>query len=505
MLSFLFAILSLLPINPGRIFITSDFGEARPLRYHMGIDFSTHGRIGLPVYAVDSGVIIRIKRSYYGYGNAIYLMTSDSFIYVYAHLDRFIEPLEDTVFKLQMATHRYRQDIYFEDTAIHVNKGDVIGYSGESGVGYPHLHFEKRISWLMPIFPLEDTILLYPALKGVFMETPSANYEVLNIKFRRVMLPYARRFKLFLLVSHTKEIKIIQNNDTVFYFYLDTLNYLKQKESGLLFKPKNETFKGFVRTNFDTLIPSSVKKSVGEYTLSGKINEMKVELTSFYGDTSIYTLVFSKNFKGGAFFYKTHEGIPYSFSDYGIYVSEKAKKMGYRFVQFGDDTLLIVGNHRIYAEINPKYLPYLRGLFYRVNRDSLFIYPELPQVTGYVYVKTQDSGKQVYRITEKGKKYTTRTLKLGVFVSKCDTIPPYIKFVGKNDSIAFYVDDYLSGIDADSMSLYVNGKWYPVYYDFERKIAVLRYPLPEGEYDVKFRAMDRAHNVALWKKRVYLR
>ncbi len=504
MLSLFFILFTILPINTGRILVTSDFGEARPLRYHMGIDFSTHGKVGLPVYATHSGVIVRVKRSYYGYGNAIYLMTPDSFIFVYAHLDRFIEPLEDTIFKSQMASKRYRQDIYFEDTLFHVKKGEVIGYSGESGVGYPHLHFEKRIGWLMPIFPLEDTIPLYPILKGVLMETPGASYEVIDVRFRRIMLPYARRFKLFLLVSHTKEIKITLENDTVFCFRIDTLNYLKQKESGLLFKPKNGSFRGFIRTNFDSIVPSPVKKSVNEYILEEE-GTMKVVLVSFYGDTSTYTLVFSKNIKGGAFFYRTYEKIPYSFSDYGIHLSERAKRLGYRFAQFDDDTLIVIGNDRIYAEINPEYLPYLRGLFYRTSGDSLFIYPELPQVTGYIYVKSQDTTKQVYRLTNRGKKYIRRTLKLGAFVAEKDTIPPCVKFVGKHDSIAFYVDDRFSGIDADSIVLHVNEKWYPVYYDFERKIASCRFKFKRGRYDVEFRVSDRAHNSKVWKGWVYIK
>ena len=505
MFSLVLVFLSILPINPGKIYITSDFGEARPLRFHMGLDFSTHGRIGLPVYAVKSGVIVRVKRSYYGYGNAVYLMTPDSFIYVYAHLDRFIAPLEDTVFKLQMASHRYKQDIYFEDTLLHVKKGEVIGYSGESGVGYPHLHFEKRIGWLMPVFPLEDTIPLYPVLKGVLMETPDANYEIRDIRFHQVMLPYATKFKLFLLVSHVKRIRITHGKDTVFAFRIDTLNYLTQKkESGLLFKPKKGSFKGFIRTNYKDIMPSFVEKSISEYRLD-KPGEIKVILESFYGDTSIYSLVFLSDYEGSGLFYRTYEGIPYAFSDYGIRVNDSAKRVGYKFVRFGDDTLIIIGNERIHAEIRPKNFPYLDGIFYRTNGDSLFVYPELPQVTGYVRLESEDTTKQVYRVIGRGKRYVTRTLKLGLFVLEKDTVRPYVRFVGKNDSIAFYVTDGLSGINANTLTLRVDGQWYPVYYDFERRIASCRYKFDKGSYIVEFKVYDRAHNVAVWKGKVDLK
>lgn len=484
--------------------MTSDFGEARPLRYHMGIDFSTHGKIGLPVYAVDNGFIIRVKRSYYGYGNALYLMTHDSLIYVYAHLDRFIPPIEDTLFKLQMYSKRYKQDLYFDDTLFFVKKGDIIGYSGESGVGYPHLHFEKRIGWLLPVFPLEDTLSFSPVLKGIFMETPSANYEIKNIDTHSISLPYAERFKLFLLVSYTKSIRIVHKKDTLFHLSIDTLNYLNQSQSGLLFKPKEgSSFKGFIRTNFDSVFPTVVRKSVREYTLKDE-SQMKIELVSSFGDTQVYTINFLKSVKLEPFFYYTYDKVPYSFSDYGIQLSEEGKRRGYRFIEFTSDTLVIIGNDELYAEINPRYVPYLRGFFYKTNGDSLFIYPEYPQLLGYIYIRTTDSNKQVYRIQRGKNKYVVRTLRLGAFVSLEDTISPHIRFVGKKDSIAFYVDDYLSGVLPDSMVLLVNNEWYPVYYDFERKVAVLRYELRRGWYNVNLKVLDRAHNVSYWKGRVYL-
>ncbi len=470
----------------------------------MGIDFSTHGRIGVPVYAIDSGQIVRVKRSYYGYGNAIYLMTPDSCIYVYAHLDRFIKPIEDTVFKAQEGTRRYRQDIYFKDSVIHVKKGEVLGYSGESGVGYPHLHFEKRIGWLMPIFPLKEKIPLQPALDGVIMETPSGNYEVRHIKTKSVYLPFAKRFKLFFLARHVRKMQILQGKDTLFELSIDTLSYLKQRNEGLLYKPREGYFKGFIRTNFDSIRPYLVKKSTREYKLK-KHGSMKLVLVSFYGDTAKYSLIFSKKVKRHHVFYRTYDGILYSFSDYGMYVNEKAKEKGYRFVRFDKDTLLIIGNSRIYTQINTRYLPYLKGIFYRVSGDSLFLYPEFPSMTGYVYLKSRDTTKQVYRLSRGGRKYVTRTLKLGAFVLEGDTTSPYVRYIGGTDSIAFYVDDDLSGVEPDSMSLYLNNRWYPVYYDFERKVAALHHTLPDARYTVVFRACDRAHNCITQRRKVYLK
>ncbi len=501
---FFILLMSILPIQPGKIIITSDFGEARPLRYHMGIDFSTHGKCGYPIYSVTDGQVVRIKRSYYGYGNAVYIMAPDSNLYVYAHLDRFIKLLEDTVFKLQVYTHKYRQDVYFEDGHFSVKKGQIIGYSGESGVGYPHLHFERRAGWLLPVFPLTDTIYLLPRLQTVLIETPGGNYRIDYHKKHTFLFPYFKRFKMFLAVKHTRKIIIKDGDSTYFVFSLDTLNYLNQREAGFVYKPRRNGFSGYIRTNYTEEVPSTVKHCVREYT---GVDSLSVKLISFYGDTVCYLVRFKKGIKLRPVFDTTYDGVKYSFSDYGIRLSSKARKLGYKFIKYDGDTLITINNGRITLEVNTTYLPYLRGLFYREKGDTLFVYPELPQLTGYIYVRTHDTGREIYRIEHTGrKKFTRKTLKLGVFLAMHDSVPPYIKYVGGSDSIAFYVDDLLSGVDADSFRLTVGGRWYPVYYDYERKIAVLRHHLKKHRaYKVSFLAMDRAGNRRVWKNKVYLR
>ncbi len=503
MLSLFLFFVSILPIHPGKIVITSDFGEARPLRYHMGLDFSTHGRCGYPVYSVTDGRIVRIKRSYYGYGNAVYIMSEDSNLYVYAHLDRFINPLEDTVFKVQMRRRKYRQDIYFEKQPIEVKKGQVIGYSGESGVGYPHLHFERRVGWLMPVFPLSDTIPFEPYLDGVFIETPQGNYRVSDIRFHEIRFPHFKRFKMFLSLRHAQEVSVYEGDTLCFLFRLDTLNYLTQKESGLLFKPRSVGFRGYIRTNYDSIYPKTVKKFVNEYR---NVDTLSVRLVSFYGDTVKYKIIFGGVESMSPVFDTTYDGIQYSFSDYGIYVNKEAKEKGYSFLKFNGDTFIKIGDSTVILELNTTYFPYLKGVFYRKSGNMLFVYPELPQLTGYIYARTDVPNKEVYRISDRRKKFVHRTLKLGAFLAIHDSVAPYVKFVGANDSIAFYVDDWLSGVDADSFLLLVNGKWYPIYYDYERKVAVLRHPLLKNRtYDIYFRAMDRAYNKKEWSGKVYLK
>jgi len=139
--------------------VVSSFGEYRYDHMHAGVDLSTGGAVGLPVHAVADGRVFRIKVEWRGYGRALYLRHADGRISVYGHLQRY----EDAVLGLERkvrerqreAKTRYPGDIYL-DPPLPVRRGQVIAYSGESGVGLPHLHFEMRGPGDDPIDPFRN-------------------------------------------------------------------------------------------------------------------------------------------------------------------------------------------------------------------------------------------------------------------------------------------------------------------------------------------------------------
>jgi len=140
-------------------YIASTFGEHRENHFHAGIDFTTRMQIGEPVYAVNDGAIFRIKYQYRGYGKVLYIKHKNDIISVYAHLDRFendILKLEDILRSYQEKEGKKYVDIYFDDGAIPVKKGQLIAYSGETGEGLPHLHFELRKGEDTPINPFDS-------------------------------------------------------------------------------------------------------------------------------------------------------------------------------------------------------------------------------------------------------------------------------------------------------------------------------------------------------------
>ncbi len=138
--------------------LVSSFGEYRSEHLHPGIDLSTGGRSGLPVRAVAAGQIYRLKVEWRGYGRALYIRHASGRISVYAHLERYENRrlgLERRVAQARRARgERYPGNIYLEPP-VPVEKGDVVGFTGESGAGLPHLHFEIRREDQEPSDPLQ--------------------------------------------------------------------------------------------------------------------------------------------------------------------------------------------------------------------------------------------------------------------------------------------------------------------------------------------------------------
>ena len=145
--------------------LTSNFGEFREDHFHMGIDIRTNGSVGHPIYAVNDGYIYRIATNFKGYGKALYLKTADDKIAVYGHLIRFSTQLETRLFELQNENQSYFVNKYFPREEYPIKRGEVIGYSGNSGGSMgPHLHFELRnekdqtLNPMTSGFPLVDNV-----------------------------------------------------------------------------------------------------------------------------------------------------------------------------------------------------------------------------------------------------------------------------------------------------------------------------------------------------------
>lgn len=151
---------------------SSSFQEFRSSHFHGGIDLRTYQKTGFPVYAVADGYIYRLSMMSRGSGRGLYLKHKDGNYSIYYHLDRFEKRIEDVLQEVQKVKRKKNIGDHYLKSPVYYKKGEVIAYSGETGAGFAHLHFEIRDennTALNPFpliqFPAKDKH--YPRFAGV--------------------------------------------------------------------------------------------------------------------------------------------------------------------------------------------------------------------------------------------------------------------------------------------------------------------------------------------------
>lgn len=173
--------------------LTSTFGETRAAHYHSGLDIKTWGKEGYKVFASKDGVVFRIGISAEGYGKVIYLKHPDNTFTVYAHLQRFNETLQNYIDSIRIKDYTFEIDLNVEHINFTVSQGDVIGFTGSTGVGPPHLHFETRDSTDNPFNALstnlkvQDTIS--PTISALMVFPLSDSSTIRNSVFPQLYYP----------------------------------------------------------------------------------------------------------------------------------------------------------------------------------------------------------------------------------------------------------------------------------------------------------------------------
>jgi hypothetical protein len=246
----------------GDIDLASGFGDYRDGRFHAGLDLRTGGAVGVPVYSPVDGCVWRIKTSYVGYGKALYIRGRDGLIYVFGHLSAYAPAIDAVVKREQIRAERYSLDLMIPADSIPVKKQSVIAYSGQTGAGAPHLHFEQRVSDEYPLNPLQNGF----ALKD--KTSPTLTRIGLQLVDDHSLFSNGER-KLFLPVQPGKSPR---------QFKLDTVLYLNAPT-------------GLLLDGYDRIRPEGMKQSIARLSLQidGRpVYESRFDTLAFATGKSVY-------------------------------------------------------------------------------------------------------------------------------------------------------------------------------------------------------------------------
>ncbi|HSQ34621.1 MAG TPA: M23 family metallopeptidase [Candidatus Binatia bacterium] len=156
--------------------ISSTFQEFRSNHFHAGIDLRTFQTTGFPVRAVADGTVEKITVSNAGIGLAVFLRHHDGMLSIYGHLENFSGEIDALAVREQKRRGRKYFGELVPPVQLAVSQGQVIAFSGESGSGFPHLHFEIRDQANGSLNPLSliaapTTDRQGPVLKGILLRS----------------------------------------------------------------------------------------------------------------------------------------------------------------------------------------------------------------------------------------------------------------------------------------------------------------------------------------------
>ena len=518
--------------------LSGTFGEFRS-RFHTGIDFKSRGVQGQKIFSIEDGYISRIEVNNYGYGKVIYIDHLNGFTSVYAHLKNFNPELDEYIKSELYKSKRNSIKKFPKINQLRINKGEVIGYSGNTGRSFgPHLHFEIRdtksqdaINPLMFNYTYKDDER--PIIRGLYIINEN-NSLVRNSPIRKKVKKindstytvddfeyngkigigldiYDIQYKNLYNQNGVYKVELFIDSILKYSYKMDKIKFsenhykkimydylsLAQKNKKVLkiYTPRNSDLSFLKNNKFNGIINSD----------SIRDNSLLVKVSDWNGNSS--SIKFNLKANDSISRRSSYNGIEIlTNQNYTLNKNSSIIEIGKN--TFYDDLLMNISYQSDTLNLGKEKDPFRSSIRIKLPHkisDTL----ELRQS----FVGKIINGKISYISSKKNKSYIyANTSSLGEYIISKDTLKPDIKPINfKNNSnikvkntLKLRLKDDLSGIK--NYSSYFNGNW--ALFEYEPKSNMIFHNLSDGiikdgENELIIKYEDGVGNKGVYQTKVY--
>lgn len=522
----------------GRLLLSANFAEARTDHFHSGIDIKTGGVEGKPLYVAADGYIVRVGASPTGFGRVLYINHPNNTTTVYAHMQKFIPEVEAYVKSERYRLRQHKVDLNPSADKFPVKKGQLIGYSGNSGSSQgPHLHFEIRETPsqrilnvpALGVYDIKDDLppmivklhyIEVDTIKGVPVNYPAKSAGVTNVGSGEYVLADTPVFEVgkngyFVLETTDRKndthntmgiysAAVSVDGSQVFSFKIDSYLFSEQRYvNSLTYYPmqkgaRNEFLRLAVQANNKLPVYSGVKNRGALYLKDNDVHSVEIAAADDNGNVSELSFKVKRRDEGveAALAESAKEGTPLDHKKQfvnngdGLYVTIPANSL-YEPVLYNQE---IIASLERTPEGRKIYSP-----VYSIHKDDVPLHtamtvsvdaPEVPanllpklclarvsaNGNGYSYAGGKYANGKVTASLRNFGRYCV------VADNKAPTITPSFAEgadLREKSSLAFTLKDDFSGIASFNVTL--DGKWVP----FEQQGSVITHYFDPSKIEYK--------------------
>ena len=524
-----------LPLN-----LSGTFGEFRSSHFHYGLDVTTNKKPGYNVYSIDSGSIVRINVSTSGYGKVLYISHPNGLTSIYAHLKEFSPKIQEYIKTQQYLNKSYSIQKFFNNGEIKVNKGDLIGYTGNTGGSSgPHLHFEIRDTKSQnPINPLSFNYKYddsnRPIIKSLyvfdegdsFKKDNPKKYEIkkindslyiadkiiysnkigigIEVYDRQSKNNYNRNgvyeVKMFLdsVLNFSYKMDKINIDESVFrkIFYDYSLLKTKKKRIQKVYYPPNSKL-NFLNHNVST----------GIFISSDK-DEKDVLLEVSDWNNNISYLNFKIEGNTSNLLEKSIDGIEIATSQKYL-IKKNNSEIGFKKNSFFNNVALNIKYKNDTLKIDEDLYPLRKSYNIKIFKQ---VEDSIIKRQSYIGLINKNGTVSYLKTNKKDNFFSTNSSFLGSYTLSRDSINPEVKplnfslnkDISDQKTIRLRIYDKTSGIK--SYNVFINNKW--ALFEYEPKSNLIFHTIDDGiiengENKITIKVIDGVGNKTEFKSKVY--